>query len=194
MEQPVKTLTPINRMPFSLVIFLRLLVLIPVFGMAILMVVTGIAGVRKGDIIELPTLLLGIAFFTLSGYFLLSIFVLNKLRIQQLEYRFYPDRLVLFNRKKNRVLHDLPFDSFPEFTFHENLNNFGYIAIGRPEPLMKRGGLFGQNAGINLKDPEIMLENLRNVKQEYLFLKELIEQYRNNPEMDRVGNMGTEGA
>lgn len=178
MEQPIKTLSPVKRMPFTLVVAMRLLVLIPIFGVSVLMIITGIMGLYEGDIIELPTLLLGIAFFVISSYFLLKIFVLEKIRLSQLQYLFYPDRLVIYNLVTNQIIHDLSFDDFPSFTFRENLNNFGYIIIGKEEPVMTRGGIFGQNYGINMKDPDIMLENLPEVKKEYLFLKELVEAYQ----------------
>ncbi len=162
-------------MPFTLVVAMRLLVLIPGFGVSVLMMITGISGLYEGDIIELPTLLLGIAFFVITSYFLLKIFVLEKIRLSQLQYLFYSDRLVIYNEQKNQILREVLYDQFPDFTFHENLTNFGYIVIGKNEPVMARGGIFGQNYGINMKDPDIMLENLPNVKQEYLFLKELVE-------------------
>ena len=175
MEQPIKTLTPIKRIPFTLAIFMRLLVLIPIFGVSILMMVTGFIGVFKGELMELPTLLVGIAFFVITSFFLLNIFVLKKRRLSQLQYLFYPDRLVIYNEKKDQILHEVFYDQFPDFTFHENLTNFGYIVIGKNEPVMARGGIFGQNYGINMKDPDIMLENLPEVKKEYRFLKELVE-------------------
>ena len=178
MEQPIKTLSPVKRMPFTLVIAMRLLVLIPIFGVSVLMIITGIPGLFEGDIIELPTLLLGIVFFVFTSSFLLKIFVLEKIRLSQLQYLFYPDRLVIYNQVTNQIIHDLSFEDFPSFTFRENLNNFGYIIIGKEEPVMARGGIFGQNYGINMKDPDIMLENLPEVKKEYLFLKELIAKYQ----------------
>jgi hypothetical protein len=178
MEQPIKTLKPLNRMPFTLAVFMRLLVLIPIFGMSILMIATGFPGIRKGDVIELPTFLLGIAFFALSVSLLVKIFILERLRISQLQYLFYPDRLVIYNKKRGRILHEVFFEQMPEFTFHENLKNFGYIVIGKNEPIMARGGIFGQNIGVNMKDPDIMLENLPEVKKEYLFLKELVEAHQ----------------
>lgn len=178
--EPIKILAPQRKMPFTLAVFMRLLVLVPIFGMSILMMVTGYLGIQKGDIIELPTLLLGIAFFALSSSLLTKIFILEKIRLSQIQYLFYPDRLVIYNQKKDRILHELFFYKFPPFTFHENLSNFGYIVIGQNEPIMARGGIFGQNIGINMKDPDIMLENLPEVKKEYLFLKELVETEKSN--------------
>lgn len=165
-------------MPFTLVVAMRLLVLIPIFGVSVLMIITGIMGLYEGDIIELPTLLLGIVFFVFTSRFLLKIFVLEKIRLSQLQYHFYPDRLVIYNLVTNQIIHNLSFEDFPSFTFRENGNNFGYIVIGKEEPIMTKGGIFGQNYGINMKDPEIMLENLPEVKKEYLFLKELIAKYQ----------------
>lgn len=180
MEQPIKTLTPIKRIPFTLAIFMRLLVLIPIFGISILMMVTGFIGAFKGELMELPTLLFGIAFFVITSFFLLNILVLKKRRLSQLQYLFYPDRLVIYNEQKDQILHEVFYDQFPDFTFHENLTNYGYIVIGKNEPVMARGGIFGQNYGINMKDPDIMLENLPEVKKEYLFLKELVEAQQQN--------------
>lgn len=178
MEQPIKILEPLKRMPFTLAVFMRLLVLIPIFGMSILMMVAGFIGILKNNILELPTLLLGIAFFAISSFILVKIFILEKLRISQLQYFFYANRLVIYNKKKSLILYEVFFEQIPEFTFHENLKNFGYIVIGKNEPIMARGGMFGQNIGINMKDPDIMLENLPEVKKEYLFLKELVETYK----------------
>ncbi len=173
--EPIKILTPQKKMPFTLAVFMRLLVLVPIFGMSVLMMVTGYTGIQKSDIIELPTLLLGIAFFALSSALLTKIFILEKMRLSQLQYLLYTDRLVIYNQKKDRIIHELFYYKFPQFTFHENLNNFGYIVIGQNQPIMARGGIFGQNIGINMKDPDIMLENLPEVKKEYLFLKGLVE-------------------
>lgn len=165
-------------MPFTLAIFTRLLVLIPVFGMSVLMITAGFFGFWKGNIVELPTLIFGFAFFVLSSFLLVKIFILEKLRISQLQYLFYTDRLVIYNEKKDRILHEVYYGQFPAFTFHENLKNHGYIVIGKNEPIMARGGIFGQNIGVNMKDPDIMLENLPDVKKEYLFLKELVEAHQ----------------
>lgn len=175
MEQPIKILTPLKRMPLTLAVFMRLLVLTPIFGMSVLMIITSIPGLYEGDIIELPSFLLGIAFFVITSYFLLKIFVLEKIRLSQLQYLFYRDRLVIYNHSKDEILHELFYQAFPAFSFHENLSNFGYIVIGKEEPIMTRGGIYGQNYGVNMKDPAIMLENLPEVKKEYLFLKELVE-------------------
>lgn len=172
--EPIKILTPQKKIPFTLAIAIRLLVLIPVFGISILMMVIGYQGVQKGDIVEVPTLLGGILFFMVSGSLLIKIFILEKIRLSQLQYLFYMDRLVIYNHSKNKILHELFFNNFPSFTFHENLTNFGFIVIGKNEPIMARGGIFGQKIGVNMTDPEIMLENLPEVKKEYLFLKELI--------------------
>lgn len=174
MEEPLKILVPVKKIPFTLAIAMRLLVLIPIFGMSILMIITGYQGVQKGNVVEVPTLLGGILFFMVSGLLLIKIFILEKNRLSQLQYLFYTDRLVIYNHAKNKILYELFFNNFPSFTFHENLNNFGFIVIGKNEPIMARGGIFGQNIGVNMKDPEIMLENLPEVKKEYLFLKELI--------------------
>ena len=175
MEEPLKILKPLNRIPFTLAVFMRLLVLIPVFGMSILMMVTGYQGIQKGDIIELPTLLLGMTFFALSSSLLVKIFILEKIRLSQLQYLFYSNRLVIYNQTKDKILYELFYTKFSQFTFHENMKHFGYIVIGKNEPIMKGGGIFGQNIGINMKDPDIMLENLPEVKKEYLLLKELVE-------------------
>lgn len=165
-------------MPFTLVVAMRLLVLIPIFGISILMMVTGFIGVRKGELVEFPTLLGGIAFFVITSVFLLNILVLEKIRLSQLQYLFYPDRLVIYNQVTNQIIHDLSFDDFPSFTFRENLNNFGFIVIGKDEPVIAKGGPFNLRWGVNMKDPDIMLENLPEVKKEYLFLKELIAKYQ----------------
>lgn len=175
MEEPIKILNPQKKMPFTLAVFMRLLVLIPVFGMSILMMVTGYRGIREDNIIELPTLLLGIAFFALSSSLLVKILILEKIRLSHLQYLFYSNRLVIYNQKKDKILYELFYNKFSQFTFHENRNNFGYIVIGKNEPIMKRGGIFGQNIGINMKDPDIILENLPEVKKEYLLLKELVK-------------------
>lgn len=178
MEQPIKILSPLKRMPFTLAIFMRLLVLIPIFGMSILMIVTGIRETQLNTTSGLFTVIPGIVFFLVSSNFLIFIFFLKRRKLSQLQYLFYTNRLVIYNQVNNQILHDLSFDDFPSFTFHENLNNFGYIVIGKNEPIMAKGGAFNLQWGINMKDPDIMLENLPEVKKEYLFLKELVEAYQ----------------
>lgn len=172
--KPIKILEPLKKTPFTLMVFTRLLVLIPIFGMSVLMIVSSFDGILKADIIELPTFLLGLAFFILSSSFLIKIVALEKIRLSQLQYLLYSDRLVIYNKKKDLILHELFYHEFPEFTFHESLTNYGYIVIGKNEPIMTKGGIFGQNIGVNLKNPKMMLENLSEVKKVYLFLEELI--------------------
>ncbi len=173
--QPVKVLIPQKKMPFTLAVFMRLLVLIPLFGMSILMIVTGYQEFQALGKIGLLTFIPGIFFFLVSFSLLIKIFILNKRKLSQLQYLFYTDRLVIYKHSKDQILHELFFHDFPSFTFHENLNGFGYIVIGKNEPIMTNGGIYGQNIGVNMKDPDIMLENLPEVKKEYLFLKELAE-------------------
>lgn len=178
MEEPLKLLKPLKRMPFTLAVFMRLIVLIPVFGMSILMIVTGYQEIQRFGKLGLLTFLPGIFAFIFSSGFLIHIFFLKKRKLSQLHYLIYPDRLVIYNHVKEQIIHELPFDDFPPFTFHENLNNFGFIVIGDGEPVIARGGLFNQRVGVNMKDADIMLENLPEVKKEHLFLKELIEAYQ----------------
>ncbi len=165
-------------MPFTLAVFMRLLVLIPIFCMSVLMIATGIMGIQKDHNPELSTFIFGIVVFAMSSSLLVNIFLLKKLRLSQLQYLFYNDRLVIYNQKKHKILQEVLYENFPAFSFHENLKNFGYIVIGKTEPIITTGGIFGQNMGVNMKDPDIMLENLPEVKKEYLFLKELIEKYQ----------------
>lgn len=178
MEQPVKTLQPLKRMPFTLAVFMRLVVLIPIFGVSILMIVTGYQKIQQLGKIGLLELLPGIFFFIVSSAFLIHLFFLKKRQLSRLHYLFYTDRLVIYDHVSNQILHELPFDDFPSFTFHENLTNFGFIVIGTEEPVIARGGLFNQKAGVNMKDADIVLENLPEVRKEYLFLKELVETYQ----------------
>lgn len=180
MQEPIKLLEPQKRMPFTLAVAVRLLVLIPIFGMSIFMIIAGYLGVQKGNRFELSSLIMGILFFLLSSIMLFRIFVSKKRQLAQLQYLFYTDRLVIYNKVKDQVLHELFYDQFPAFTFHENLNNFGYIVIGKEEPVMARGGVFGQNTGVNMKDSEMMLENLPEVKKVYVFLKELVDAAEKN--------------
>ena len=124
----------------------------------------------------LLTLIPGIFFFVFSLFSLIYIFILKRRKLSQLKYLLYTDRLVIYNHSKDQILHELFYNQFPPFTFHENLNNFGFIVIGKEEPIMTRGGIYGQNVGVNMKDPDIMLENLPEVKKEYLFLKSLVDE------------------
>ncbi len=178
MEQALKLLKPLKRMPFTLAVFMRLVVLIPAFGMSILMIVTGYQETQRLGMLGLLSLLPGIFFFIFSSVSLINIFFLKKRKLSKLHYLFYRDRLVIYNHVNKQIIHELPFDDFPPFTFHENLNNFGFIVIGKEEPVIANGGLFNQRVGVNMKDADIMLENLPEVKKEYLFLKELIEAYQ----------------
>ena len=171
----VKLLVPQKKMPFTLAVFMRLLVLIPIFGMSIFMIITGYQEFQAFGKMGLFTFIPGIFFFLISSFLLINIFILKKRRLAQLQYLLYRDRLVIYNHSKNQILHELFYKAFPAFSFHENLNNFGYIVIGKEEPIMTKGGIYGQNVGVNMKDSEIMLENLPEVKKEYLFLKELVE-------------------
>lgn len=178
MEQAIKTLSPLNRMPFTLAVALRLLVLIPIFGMSSLMIVTGIRETQQNTTSGMLTVIPGIFFFLVSLYLLIYLFFLKRRKLSQLQYLFYPDRLVIYNQVTNQIAHELSFDDFPSFTFHENLNNFGYIVIGKDEPIMAKGGAFNLKWGVNMKDPDIILENLPEVKKEYLFLKKLVENHQ----------------
>jgi hypothetical protein len=174
--EPIKILEPQKRMPFTLAVFMRLLVLIPVFGVSILMIVTGYQELQEFGKMGLFSFIPGIFLFVFSLFSLIRIFVLKRLKLSQLNYLFYADRLVIYNHSKDQILHELLFLNFPPFTFHENLNNFGFIVIGIEEPIFAQGGIFKLKVGVNMKDPEIMLENLPEVKKEYLFLKELVEE------------------
>lgn len=165
-------------MPFTLAVFMRLVVLIPVFGMSILIIVTGYRETQQFGKRGLLSLLPGIFFFIISSAFLINIFFLKKRKLSQLHYLIYPDRLVIYNHVNKQIIHELPFDDFPPFTFHENLNNFGFIVIGKEEPVIASGGILNQRFGVNMKDADIMLENLPEVKKEYLFLKEQIEAHQ----------------
>jgi hypothetical protein len=174
--EPVKVLIPQNKMPFTLAVFMRLLVLIPIFGMSIFMIITGYRSIQEGMKAELITLISGIIFLLISSFLLINIFILKKRRLAQLQYLFYQDRLVIYNHSKGQILHELFYKAFPSFTFHENLNNFGFIVIGPEEPVLAKGGPFNLKWGVNMRDADIMLENLPEVKKEYLFLKELVEE------------------
>lgn len=161
-------------MPFTCKVFMRLLVLIPIFGMSILMIVTGYQEMKQNATFGLLSFIPAIFIFILSSLLLIHLLFLKKRKLAQLRYLFYTNRLVIYNHAKDQLLHELFYNEFPEFTFHENLNNFGYIIIGQHEPIITTGGIFKLKYGVNMKDHEIMLENLPEVKKEYLFLKELI--------------------
>ncbi len=49
MEQAIKILKPLKRMPFTLAVFMRLLVLVPILGMSILMIVTGYREMQQAE-------------------------------------------------------------------------------------------------------------------------------------------------
>lgn len=178
MEQPVKLLKPLKRMPFTLAIFMRLLVLIPMFGVSILMIITGYEEFQQLGKVGLLSILPGIFFLIFSSALLIHIFFLKRRALSRLHYLFYSDRLVIYNHVNDTIIHEIPFADFPVFSFHENLNNFGFIIIGTEEPVYARGGLFNLKAGVNIKDADIMLENLPEVRKEYLSLKELVEAYQ----------------
>lgn len=119
-------------------------------------------------------LIMGSLFFVVSGYQLFNIFVLKRRRLRELQYIFYSDRLVIYNKTQEKELDSISYQNFPPITFHENLNDFGYIVIGNHEELMsRRAGTL--RWGVSMKDHELMLENLPNVRKEYEFLKGLIE-------------------
>lgn len=175
MEQPINILEPQKRMPFTLAVAVRLVVLIPLFSMSVFMIVAGYLSIQKGHWFELSSLIAGIFFCVMSCIMLLQIFVFKKRQLAQIQYRFYPDRLVIYNQIKEQPLHELFYREFPAFTFHENLNNFGYIVIGTEEPLVAKSGIFKKRWGVNMADPEIVLENLPEVRNVYLFLKGLVD-------------------
>lgn len=162
-------------MPFTLAVFMRLIVLIPLFGISILMIVSGYQEIRQFGKPGLLTFFPGIFAFVFSSVFLIDLFFLKKWKLSQLHYLIYPDRLVIYNHVRDKIIHELPFDDFPAFTFHENLNNFGYIVIGTEESILTRSGFSKHQWGINMANSEIVLENLQDVRQVYVFLKELVD-------------------
>jgi hypothetical protein len=82
-------------------------------------------------------------------------------------------RLIIFDKSTSKIKHSFSFVEFPNLTYRENAYNFGFIIIGTPEPFFEQQS-FLSKAGVNLKDDEIVLYNLKNVKVEYDYLKSRI--------------------
>lgn len=177
-NKPLKILEPQTKVGFSVVLFVRLVVLIPILFVSGFMIFSAVQSIRQGVKGEYFSLIPGIIFLFLSGALLLNIFVLNSRKLKQLQYLIYEDRLVIFNKKTNSELKNIPFQDFPECSFHENLNDFGYIVIGPEVPLIAKNRSVPWRWGVSMEDPQIMLENLPNVKKEYEFLKNTVEHYR----------------
>lgn len=82
-------------------------------------------------------------------------------------------RLIIFDKSASKIKHSFSFIEFPNLTYRENAYNFGFIIIGKPEPFFEQQS-FQSKAGVNLKDDEIVLYNLKNVKAEYDYIKSRI--------------------
>lgn len=180
--QPIKILEPQSKIGFSITLFVRLLVLIPIFCVSILLIINGSKGIGQGIVIEYWTVIFGIFAFCFTGYHLVNYFFLNPRKMKELQYLLFGDKLVIYNQKKQQELHSISYDHFPEFSFHENLNDFGYIVIGPEVPLIDRKSPHSLKWGVSMEDAEIMLENLPDVRKEYEFLKGLIEAYNKKTE------------
>lgn len=178
MEKPIRILKPLPGMTLTLTVVTRTLILIPVFGVSILMIVSGFREILQGFKFGFISFIPAIFLFVISLRLLIHTFLLKKRKLAQLHYLIYSDRLVIYNHIKGEVLREIHYNTIPELTFHENLDNSGFIVIGPEEPVLAKGGLFKLKWGVNMKDADNMLENLSEVKKEYLFLKGLIEAYQ----------------
>lgn len=139
--------------------------------------------------IFIPLIFIGIyAFFngkyflillTIPGIIILSNLVKRWISIYQIRYYLTNKRLLLFDIKKQKILHSFYYSDFPKMTLRENAYNYGFIIIGNTEDLIEGPETpfrFPMHGGINLKDHEIVLENIQNVRK----IHDLIQEKINN--------------
>lgn len=137
--------------------------------------------------IFIPLMIVGIYSFIKGKYFLilltipgiLIIFNLIQrwIKIYKTKYYLTNKRLIIFDTSKNEIEHSLHFADFPKMTLRENAYNYGFIIIGEPEELIEGADTpfrFPIRGGLNLKDHEIVLDNIQNVRKIHDLIQEKI--------------------
>jgi len=156
-----------KKLPFRLEDWLRSLIFIG-------LTVAAIASLRGDGILSIGTIFL-IAVFFLG---ILPLYLRWK-KLQPLKYFITNERLVIFNKTRDRIEQSYDFTEFPEINIHENAYNSGYIIIGNVETTFGRFGLLGTKVGVNLADHDIVLENIPEVRKTFNYLKTKIENTHN---------------
>jgi hypothetical protein len=157
-----------KKLPFRLEDWLRSLIFIG-------LTVAAIASLRSDGILSIGTIFLIVVFFL--G--ILPLYLRWK-KLQPLKYFITNERLVIFNKTRDRIEQSFDFTGFPEIKIHENAYNSGYIIIGNVEPTFGRFGLLGTKVGVNLADHDIVLENIPEVRTTFNYLKTKIENTHNS--------------
>jgi len=148
-----------NYLPFRLEDWLRIPIYLFVIGLGIFILIN--EGVSIGFIFIIPIMIVSLY---LSVYKLLKRWVETK----QVEYIITDRRLIIHNKKKNKVEHSFKFSDFPCMTLRENAYNYGYIILGEPAPLIVTNTyLLRISRGINIRDHDLVIENLPNVRKVY---------------------------
>lgn len=95
----------------------------------------------------------------------------RRLRTINSTYYITNKRIIIFNKSFGDTIKSFFFNNFPEIEYRENAYGFGYIIIGKKEPLANRGY---KSVGINPLEHKNVMNNIVNVKTEYDFINSLI--------------------
>ncbi len=131
------------------------------------LIIAAIASLRFEGFISMGSVFLLVVFF----YGIRPLYQRWK-RLQPLKYFMTNERLIIFNSEEDEIQHSFYFTSFPEIHLHENLRNVGYIIMGESEPTFAHTGL---KWGVNLKDHQLVLENIPEVRKVYELILEKID-------------------
>ncbi|MDR6761327.1 hypothetical protein J2Y38_001536 [Flavobacterium sp. 2755] len=86
-------------------------------------------------------------------------------------------RLLILNHK-NSIENSFYYDNFPQIEFTENLSGNGFITIGEKEPfLSESSSLISYRVGVNFSEEDIVLYNIKNVKNVCNLIKSRITNY-----------------
>lgn len=95
---------------------------------------------------------------------------LRRLKTINSVYYITNQRVIIFNQHSTDTIKSFFFNQFPEIDYRENAYGFGYIILGKKEPLFVYGGRMG---GINILEHKDVMNNIVDVKAEYDLIKKL---------------------